>query len=365
MELELEDAYVPAEHDPLFERFDWSEFTSEEWELVPPILVLAEAGGNWESVSKHLASPYPLKIAVIETQGLPGTEGAVSAHETTVQKKEDIGLLALTRGDVFVLQTSVGHPGHLMRGVGEGLEQSGPALFHIYAPDPQTGGLAAEEVARQATLAYQSRLFPLFKFDPNDRDSRLRLEGNPDIEKDWTEHERAVADPSGSRRSLTTPLTVADWAVRDARFKEHFNVVGKGHRNGQVKPLAEYIEMDVAEREGIEPYIDVTDENDRHFLAIVSPDLVEATEKRRDAWRYLRTLAGIDSGLAAVQQSQAEPQQVTTEGTPEPTPQIDASLYQQLTERLLALAGYSQDPDFFKQSLRKFVTRDEGRSTGE
>ena len=44
---------------------------------------------------------------------------------------------------------------------------------------------------------------------------------------------------------------------------------------------------------------------------------------------------------------------------PQPVAKLDDSVYQRLTQRLLALAGYTEDPDYFKQSLRSFVTRED------
>jgi pyruvate-ferredoxin/flavodoxin oxidoreductase len=361
VELELDDTYEPDEHDRYFERFDWSEFTDDELALVPPILVLAEAGTTtWEGVSKLLSMRFPVKIAVIDRQGL--TVAASDRSQTDLQDTstvgDDLGLLALTRRDAFVLQASVGHPGHLIQGVCEGLDQHGPALFHIHAPDPQTSGVAADETARQAQLAYQSRLFPLFKFDPS-KESPLTLVGNPDIERTWTSHERPIADPSGSMSTQTAPLTVADWAVRETRFNEHFNIMGKGHRSGQMKTLSEYIELDAAERGGLEPYIDVTDPHDRHLIAVVSAELVAATERKRDAWHYLKALAGVGTDTVVTEQAAPE---APAAAAPQPAPQLDESVYQRLTQRLLALAGYSEDPDYFKQSLRSFVTRGDRRN---
>ena len=41
---------------------------------------------------------------------------------------------------------------------------------------------------------------------------------------------------------------------------------------------------------------------------------------------------------------------------------VSVDVYQQLTARLLELCGYSQDPEFFKQSLRQYIVPDEQQS---
>ena len=59
----------------------------------------------------------------------------------------------------------------------------------------------------------------------------------------------------------------------------------------------------------------------------------------------------------------AGPEQVAAAPPEEqPQPAADVDAYQQLTARLLELCGYSQDPDFFKQSLRQFIVPDEQQS---
>ena len=40
-----------------------------------------------------------------------------------------------------------------------------------------------------------------------------------------------------------------------------------------------------------------------------------------------------------------------------PAVTTEASAHEKLTERLLWLSGYSQDPEFFKQSLRDFIIK--------
>ena len=125
-------------------------------------------------------------------------------------------------------------------------------------------------------------------------------------------------------------------------------------------------ELDAAQREGLEPYIDVTDRRDRHLIAVVSPELVAATQRKRDSWHYLKALAGVDAGSRTAEQTKAEPEpKAPGAEAPRPAPQLDESVYQRLTQRLLALAGYSEDPDYFKQSLRRFVTRGDRRNDEE
>ncbi|MDH3215942.1 MAG: 4Fe-4S binding protein [Candidatus Krumholzibacteria bacterium] len=373
-ELELSDSYT-LEHDSLLEKFDWTDLETQELQLIPPVVVIGRTGTtSWDGMSRLFAQRLPIKIAIVNTDGLSvvqrpdvdHTDGSLTAAPHTSERDE--AFLALMRGDVFVLQATVGQPGHLMWGIEQGLTQHGPALFHIYAPDPQAHGIATEDVVRQAKLAYQSRAFPLFKFDP--AGSQLTLEANPHPDRDWTSHELTVAEPSGETSSHVASLTVADWAVGEARYKEHFKIVTKGHRNDQMKPLAQYLKLKPEEREGVQPYIDIVDSKQRHFLAIVSTDLAGVTEERRDRWRYLQRLAETTLTPEAFAQAMAKPETSgrtpTVQSLPDsekPASGVGRSAYQRLTERLLALSGYSEDPEFFKRSLKQFVTgSDQSRS---
>jgi pyruvate-ferredoxin/flavodoxin oxidoreductase len=374
VELELEDMYTPAEHDPFFRRFDRRDFTSEERDLVPPILVLGHTGVTaWDDIFRLLARRYPVKIVVINTGAIPvDVTVAKDTDEKTVtidkpsesSKNNDPGLLALGRRGVYVLQSTTGHPGHLIRGVVRGLTRPHPALFHVHAPDPQASGIAPEKVAEQAKLAYVSRAFPLFEADPETPGALVTLDDNPDFAEEHTTRELVFVDASDREETITAPVTVADWAIGEARFQEHFTVYSKGHFSDQMKSLAEYIRLDPDQRQAYEPFIHVRDDRKRQLVAVISQEMVRAEEERQRYWKYLRELAsGVGApAVAALAEQPAEPAPAETpaaqpEPMPAPGPELDQALHAKLTDKLMWLSGYSQDPDFFKQSLRDYLVR--------
>jgi pyruvate-ferredoxin/flavodoxin oxidoreductase len=381
-ELELADSYDPREHDAYFHRFDWREFTDEERELVPPVLVLGYTGITaWDDIFRLLARRFPVKIVVVNTGAIPvdftiAMESEESAptvdRPTESSKNNDPGLLALARRGVYVLQSTVGNPGHLIRGVVRGLSRPYPALFHVHAPDPQTSGIAPEKVAEQATLAYQSRAFPLFEADPDTLGALVTLECNPDPDERWTSREMVFADASNREEKEVLPVTVADWAIGQSRFLEHFTVYSKGHLNDKMKLLPDYLALDPDQRAAFEPIIHTVDGENRRAVAVLSPAIVRAEEERQRYWKYLRELAGGVGARAEVttagEQPAAAPESHTPvavpEAVPPPGPDLDQALHQKLTEKLLWLSGFSQDPDFFKQSLREFLVRQRESGTG-
>jgi hypothetical protein len=268
------------------------------------------------------------------------------------------------------LQSTVGNPGHLIRGVVRGLSRTYPALFHVHAPDPQTSGIAPDKVAEQATLAYQSRAFPLFEADPDTPGALVTLECNPDPDERWTSREMVFADASNREEKEVVPVTVADWAVGQSRFLQHFTMYTKGHLNDKMKLLPDYLALNPDQRAAFEPIIHVIDDKKRRAIAVPSPAIVRAEEERQRYWKYLRELAGGVGATAAVTTAveriipEAETPVAVPEAAPPPGPELDQALHQKLTEKLLWLSGFSQDPDFFKQSLREFLVRKRESGTG-
>lgn len=353
VELELDDAYESKTHDPFFARFDWTQFTDEEWQIVPPVIVV---GGPRTmtpgSVAGLLGGRLPVKCVVIDTEG-----ATVDGRPA----RAGLARLALAQRQGYVLQSSTGNPGHLIAGVIDGIERHGPALFRVYAPDPELSGIAPEDVVKQARRGYESRAWPLFTFDPER--AALSLDGNPDAGAEWKREAMTVREPSGQESKIHVSLTPADWAVHEGRFQNYFQLLSTGRRNDAMKPLADYLRLDAAAREGIEPYVEVTDARNRRMIAVVRPAMVARAGEAARLWRDLQALAGtVAAPVAKVTTSKREPAPADVPVTAPPGIGVDTDVYEHVAGRLLQLCGYSGDPEFFEQSLREFV---KGRDTSE
>ena len=164
-----------------------------------------------------------------------------------------------------------------------------------------------------------------------------------------------ITEPSGPESSLDVTLTVADWAVKQARFRSHYRVVSKGHRSAAMKRMAEYLALDAEAREGIQPYIDVRDRNGRHAIALVSREMTDAIARAAARWDDIR---------AAVAPAPAQPAPSVTDAAPAPAaPAVAATLadtHRTLAENLLRLSGFGGEDPLFKRSLREFVARGRG-----
>jgi hypothetical protein len=147
-------------------------------------------------------------------------------------------------------------------------------------------------------------------------------------------------------------LTLAHWAVRQARFRRHFRVVSKGHRSDRLKRLPEYLSLDERERAAVQPYIDVRDANGRHAVALVSHEMTVMVERSTARWNSLRR------DTRAVEAPRA--QDPVPVPPAQPAPASTADVQRALAENLLRLSGYGTDDSFFRRSLRDFVSRGRG-----
>jgi pyruvate-ferredoxin/flavodoxin oxidoreductase len=338
-ELEIRDAFNP---DEALGRLDWRDFTEDELKLVPPVLMVAPAQAiHWHDLGPLLGGSRPIQVALLDAEG-PGDDTA-----------EDHALLALDQHRASVLQSSIGYPEHLLEGAATGLEHKRPALFAVYAPDPEHCGIAAEQVVNNARLAVDTRVVPLFHFDPDS--GALEIRDNSDDQDDWGQHSLTVRDSQGGLSELENRLTPADWAVGQSRFRHQFRIIGKGHLNGQMRPLPQYLALDPAQREGLEPYIDVVDDKQRHFLATVSAQMTNMTESALSRWRRLQRTAG--QALSTVVEAEVPTGADSSRPAAEPvvSKQPAADTHQALVEQLLAMSGYGSDGEFHNQSLRRFL----------
>jgi pyruvate-ferredoxin/flavodoxin oxidoreductase len=90
---------------------------------------------------------------------------------------------------------------------------------------------------------------------------------------------------------MTLPVTTADWALGEARFRSHFK---KANGEEELVPFHEYLEMDEDEREDGTPFIYTVDP-ERHLSKMtVSSEIVTLAEERLQHWAQLKEMAGLD-----------------------------------------------------------------------
>jgi pyruvate-ferredoxin/flavodoxin oxidoreductase len=92
---------------------------------------------------------------------------------------------------------------------------------------------------------------------------------------------------------MTLPLTIADWAATEGRFRKHFKPLDQSQWNEDAVPFHEYLDLSAADRQGKTAYI-VTVDRDKHLARLaVSNEIVLLAEERQQLWSQLRELAGL------------------------------------------------------------------------
>ena len=312
-ELELAGDGAATSERAELEHFDWRHFSDAEYALCPPVVVVGGDGAmydiGFQNLSRMLMSGKPIKVLVLDTQVYSNTGGQActsgffgqvsdmatfgAASQGKQEVRKELGLLAIAHRTSYVMQGTIAHPSHLIEGFIEGLASRTPALFNCYTSCQPEHGIADDAGHAQAKLAVESRAYPLFRYHPGRGatiDRGLDLGGNPAPDEDWPRytlrHRR-----HGVEHELDLPLTFADFAATEGRFRKHFRTVPREAWHDDMLPLAEYLELAADAREGRYPYIWHLMPDGEPARLLVSAAMVASCEDRRDFWRLLRGLA--------------------------------------------------------------------------
>jgi len=221
-------------------------------------------------------------------------------HGKTEVRKE-LALIAIAHRGVFVHQSSQASAAHLVGGVLRGLQQRRPAIFNLYTPCPVEHGLADDVAQRAARLALESRAFPFLTFDPEAGPSladSLSLEGNPSLDDKWPAYTLEYTDDAGTAQKMELPLTTADWAATEGRFKKHFTPLPKDQWNEDCVAFHEYLQLSAEDREGKTAFIHTLDSAKHLNRLSASPEMVKLAEERQQFWSQLKELAGLEPSAA-------------------------------------------------------------------
>jgi pyruvate-ferredoxin/flavodoxin oxidoreductase len=315
--LELEDQYDPPAHDAFFTFFGWEQFSPEERALTPAVISMGGDGATYDigfgALSRLLTTDTPVKIVVLNTGAYSNTGGQAStasfvsqdsdlsrvgaAHVGKEESRKELGLIAAFHPKVLVVQTATAIQGHFLPHVIDFLSyDDSPALMDIYTPCQPEHGIADDAANARARVAVESRMSPVFVHDPRRGSTlheRFSLEGNPDIDRAWTTTSLEYVDADGVTKLMDVPLTPADFALGEGRFKKHFHTL---HPEVLGVPIHEYVELSAEERYGKTPFVWSTDSEKRLVRQAVAPSIVHLVEERRRNWATLQYLAGLHVG---------------------------------------------------------------------
>ena len=329
-ELELAGEYEAETHEPLFTTFDWHQFTDDEFKLCPPIFATGGDGAmldiGFQNLSRLLASGKPIRVMVLDTQvysntggqactsGFTGQVSDMAAYGKAQHGKEEtrkeLALITMAHRNVFVLQASQANAAHLLGGVLRGLQSHYPTVLSLHCPCPPEHGVGDDQAPDAARLALESRAYPVLLYDPAAGDKladRIDLDGNPSIDDMWPEYDLTYLDDDGNEQTLTLPVTVADWAATEARFKKHFRRIKADVDTDELMPFHEFVATPAEDRDGRTPFIYMLEPDRKLGRVSVSQEMVELAEDRLNVWNLLREMAGLDADVSA--EAEAEFQQ--------------------------------------------------------
>ncbi|WP_078118994.1 2-oxoacid:acceptor oxidoreductase family protein [Thiosocius teredinicola] len=348
-EIELDGGYKADEHDELFAYFDWRKFSDEEWLLCPPVVSVGGDGAmydiGFQNLSRMLMSGFPIKALVLDTQVYSNTGGQActsgftgqvsdmaqygKAHKGKEEIRKEMALIGAAHRTAYVMQGSIANITHLLEGFIAGLNSRRPALFNIYAACQPEHGIGDDASAAQNKLAVESRAYPLFRYDPDAGttfEECADLEGNPAIDDDWPTYTLSYTDDFGNPAKVEVPMTFADFAVTEGRFRKHFRKAPPDSWNENMTPLHELLDMAAEDREDLVPYILGVDSKNRLMRVLVSEEIVASCEDRLRYWHQLKSLVGMQRSSAGVDVDQL-------------VNQARADMAQKLSASLLGLVG--------------------------
>ena len=327
-EMELAGGYDPEANGEFFARFNWEQLSDEEFHLCPPVLAMGGDGAmfdiGFQNLSRALMSGKPVKILIVDTQVYSNTGGqactsgfigqvadmspyGASQHGKSENRKE-ISVIGMAHRTAFVAQVSQANTTHMLESFIDGLNSRRPALFNIYAVCPPEHGVGDNSAVAQSKMAVESRGFPLFRFNPDlgvTFSDCVSLEGNPAMDADWPTYSLNYVDEGGSKKSMTLPMTFADFALSEGRFAKQFKKAPPETWNDEQVLLGDFLQMSGDEREGKFPFIWAVDKKQRLMRVLVSTEMVHSCEERLQFWHQLKDVAGLNRAEAGAADEEA------------------------------------------------------------
>ena len=316
VEMELAGGYDPEESGKFFAHFNWEQLSEEEWHLCPPVVAMGGDGAmfdiGFQNLSRALMSGKPIKIMIVDTQVYSNTGGqactsgfigqvadmspyGASKHGKT-EKRKEISVIGMAHRTSFVMQGALSNVTHLLEGFIDGLNSRRPALFNVYAVCPPEHGVGDNSAVAQSKMAVESRAFPLFRYNPDlgvTFSECSSLEGNPNLESDWISYSLDYLDEQGEKKTLSLPMTFADFALSEGRFAKQFKKAPPETWNDDMVLLADFLKLSEVERDGKFPFIWSVDKKNRLMRVLVSVEMVRSCEERMQFWQQLKDVTGV------------------------------------------------------------------------
>lgn len=312
-----------------YTHFSDTYMTDQEVLEMPKVWAIGGDGAmgdiGYQNVSKAVLQNRPnVHLLLLDTQVYSNTGGQNSdssvmtggfdmnqfgaATEGKLTEKKSVAETFLNgHGSPFIVQSSIANISNLYKGIVDGIFYRGMAFVQAYTPCQPEHGIADFASPTEARYARDSRSVPEFISDPRLGESyeeTLSLKGNPDLNRDW--QQKTIV---GTKEKYD--YTVAHFAFREARFRNHFKVAKAGASavEGMVSldKKLQLMKMDdftyrrfldknhrsYVPKNGV--YVVDYNEKGEAVYYIVSRQMVLFALERRKSWRMLQSRAGVEN----------------------------------------------------------------------
>ena len=302
-ELEVDGAYVDAQHDPFFAHFDDSALSADDIAMFPDYLVCIPLDRNDApenaALMDMLSAGLPVKV-LTETSDLLEEAPVGTGHFAFGVRSTRLANTATGLGGVFVVQTASSNLFALGERLAKAFAHRGAGLICVYA-----GADAGHELPLYLTAAaaMESRAFPAFTYDPyagDNQAARFSLEDNPQPAADWPVEPFEYADESQQRIVEETPFTVADFVLCDSRYAGHFARVPRERWNPLMIPADEWLARDPKSIGDAVPFVLAVDGDDSLQRVIVDARLMNMVARCRTFWHRLQEQGGVHNSHAEI-----------------------------------------------------------------
>lgn len=273
------DSRYAKETDKL-EHLDWHDLTDEEQHLCPPLFLV---GGDdllgahgFSQISLLLNSDYPVKIIIFNEldAGLvaDGLQEYKLKHRT--DSRNNLAMMAMSQQNSYVAQTSFADSNHFQSSVQQLLNNVSAGLLCIHTPSPQRHGFAPQQTLKQAQLAVDTNMFPLFQYDPQNKGvfgSRITL------------HDSVLEEK--------TELNPAYWAMNEKRFQSHFTELAAS--SPSPVELSDWLNLSLNDQNKKTPYIILDHPEGEKTKISISHEFASIIIVQHNMRRTLLELAGI------------------------------------------------------------------------
>ncbi|RME75488.1 MAG: hypothetical protein D6785_14765, partial [Planctomycetota bacterium] len=255
-ELELEDGYIPEVHQPYFESFDWRNLNHEEWQVIPPTLVITDEElfleEEWPKFWEILKTGMPLRFMIHRLYPSPKNSNISESGDFLF--RQDLTSIALGQRNVYLSQTTLANPVHLAKSLEEGLNRPLSSLFYIQSFE-ESDMFMPPFLFLGSSM--EGRDFPLLRYDPEkgrEWGSRFQIEENPSPGEDWPVY-KIIVEQKEEKRELELPFTFADFAVLEPAFQDQLYWLEENYVNENLLSLHEFLGLSEEERRGKLPFV--------------------------------------------------------------------------------------------------------------